>query len=93
MDRNITARNLPEFLQFGAVGRAREMAEVPEPNPQRTTPSPGNQYYPLSGEMRSAESLSVPPIPDDVQAQIQTLLQQGASPDLIAAYLNHTSAQ
>lgn len=38
MDRNWAARNLPEFMQFGAVGQARDMAQVPERNPMRRLP-------------------------------------------------------
>lgn len=33
--RNWAARNFPEALQFGAVADARDMATVPEPNPER----------------------------------------------------------
>lgn len=33
--RNFLARNLPESVQFGAVEDARQMAQVPERNPQR----------------------------------------------------------
>ncbi len=35
MARNTAARTLPGFMQFGAVGDAREMAQVPQPNPER----------------------------------------------------------
>jgi hypothetical protein len=40
MDRNIGARILPEFLQFGAIGDAREMAQTPTPNPERRSMGP-----------------------------------------------------
>ena len=38
--RNWAARNLPEFMQVGAVGQARDMATVPEANPQRQSMGP-----------------------------------------------------
>lgn len=36
--RNWAARNFPEALQFGAVGQAREMAQVPERSPANSGP-------------------------------------------------------
>lgn len=45
--RNWAARNLPEFAQVGAVGEARDMAQVPERNPARVYE---NAYQPGGGE-------------------------------------------
>jgi len=43
--RNWMARNMPEFMQFGKVGEAAEMAQVPERNPERAEPQE-NPYPP-----------------------------------------------
>lgn len=40
MARNSAARYLPEFVQGGAIGEAREMAQVPTPNPERMSMGP-----------------------------------------------------
>jgi hypothetical protein len=34
--------------------QTQEMSALPSPNPLRTTPEPGNQYYPLSGQTMDA---------------------------------------
>lgn len=69
--RNWMARNLPEALQFGAVGEAREMATVPSPSPYRQQP------------LAAAESLEAPEMDFDTQlADLTSLLQQiGAAPN------------
>ena len=99
MDRNTAARYLPEFLQFGAVGRAGEMAEVPEPNPLRTTPSPGNQYYPLSSDLIRPEPEPQPQAAaDDAMQPLIAAAEQDPETaemirNLIAARLAEIEAQ
>lgn len=43
------ARNLPSALHFGEIAR-QDVSNVPSPNPMRTTPEPGNPYFPLSSQ-------------------------------------------
>jgi peptidoglycan hydrolase-like protein with peptidoglycan-binding domain len=61
---------------------------LPTPNPLRTTPSPGNQYYPNSASIGEQPQPQAQPPGGDVQQQIQLLAENGVPPDLIAAYLN-----
>jgi hypothetical protein len=56
--RNAAARYLPSWMQFGAVKEAADKSQVPERNPLRSTPMPGNQYYPLaSGNVSSGSNV------------------------------------
>ena len=96
-------------MQFGAIDQARQMAQVPEPNPYRGPQIPENP-------MMQANALQVPneqiaqsqtdmafdpsmrdepqgmDLPPEIQNQLRTLTQEGAPPELIAAYLNQIAA-
>jgi hypothetical protein len=60
--RNWMARNLPDALQLGAVGEAREMAQVPERSPVRNQIAPSEM-----APIQQAEA------PEDFETQMRTL--------------------
>lgn len=52
MARNTAARVLPEFLQGGAIEDARQMAQVPTPNPERQPMGPRIDHPALQNRIR-----------------------------------------
>jgi len=68
--RNWAARNLPELAQVGAVGEARNMAQVPERNPARVYE---NAYQP-SGQPSGYGGAQQPDDFDADIAELQRLL-------------------
>ena len=85
MDRNDLVRTLPSWMHVGKLGEAADMSKVPTPNPLRSEPGPGNQYYPLSsGQMPSQEpqQAATAPAPDQ---QGQSSLPSFGSLDELAS--------
>lgn len=61
MARNTAARVLPEFLQGGAIEYARQMAQVPAPNPERRSMGPRIEDPALQNRIRRMSQTGASP--------------------------------
>lgn len=81
MARNSAARYLPEFVQGGAIGEARDMAQVPTPNPERMSMGPRiEEPGPADAEFDALVAAAEQD--PEIAAMIQQMIQErmGAQP-------------